>query len=88
MAERDDTCCRCAKEPGEYECANCREFPLCQECVDEFAKNDWKGHVCFCVQPKHVMAIIQTYDYDSDDGDCINWSGWSTGARDAVEIIK
>jgi len=85
MSGRDDTCVRCAKEPGIYECANCREFPLCQGCVDELAKDGWRQHTCFCVVPKHAMSLIN-YPSDSEDED--ECSGWAVGTRSVIEIIE
>jgi hypothetical protein len=90
MEGRNDTCCRCGAEDGIYECANCREFPICQRCRDVYEATGWKDYGCFCAEPKHVMQIIDSYcgggERDADDERY--FQGWGAAVRCAVEIIE
>ena len=84
---RDDTCTKCRVNPGVWECANCREVPLCEACVKAYQENGWQGHGCFCSKPKHELSLI-TYDGQIDDDEIeVCMTGWDAATRCAVEII-
>lgn len=69
MDMRDDTCFKCNTNQGVWECANCREIPLCDECVEKYRRNNWAGYGCFCCVPKHEMCRIESVDDFIDDED-------------------
>jgi hypothetical protein len=55
---RDDTCDKCKKADGVWECAVCHEMPLCDACLTACRDRGWAGLGCMCVAPKHKFVEI------------------------------
>lgn len=86
--KRNDTCVGCGVNPGVWECASCREVPLCEPCVKLYQEKNWAGHGCFCVEPKHKLSLIadddaeyQCCDYEDDPLYSGAWMSWGSAGN-------